>query len=603
MHFKGLRVELNEAWLGKLQIKDLCLAFIPGGSEAISECAKPSVGGKEFIECENTSTTADRWSGTAVVVLPTTSKTEIGLFGGLVGSQISYLGGFVEVNPGLPIVDDVYLDRVGIGVCINPPPFKLKGEVGVDAMPVGSKPTLKVDGYFQYTNSYTDSEGHEHPWSVELGGSVAVLEKEIGGGDVVVNSTGELEFALHAELELYSVVSVHGHVEGWIEPTEKLFDISGGVEACLLGACIGAQGEVSSTGIAGCGKILDVEAGFGYRWGSHHVSTFSGCSFGEFEATKASLADFAPLLGRTVSIAPGTKAIALRVGGLGGPPGITLRGPGGQTIVLPAGASHALRGSNYMALENRSEEATEILLAHPPAGTWRIEAALGSSITSVSAAHYYGPPGASGHVRKARHGRRLLLARYHLLPGEQMALYERGREVARTLRTHVTPSRCPVPKRRHRHAPAGRCLRVAFTPTFGPGGMRSILGVVSRDGVPQKTLTLARFRVAPPRPLVRPRVQLLRTRKGVLLAWSHLAGAARYTISVRTSTRKKLGFNPPARCGAILLRGVARKQMLTASVGGVRRNLETGPARKVLLRARRKRAGVAHLRRHGRLCR
>ncbi|HLI31490.1 MAG TPA: hypothetical protein VKU89_01945 [Solirubrobacteraceae bacterium] len=605
VHFKGLRVELNEAWLGKLQIKDLCLAFIPGGSEAISECAKPSVGGKEFIECQNTSTTADRWSGTAVVVLPTTSKTEIGLFGGLVGSQIAYLGGFVETNPGLPIVDDVFLDRVGIGVCINPPPFKLKGEVGVDAMPVGSKPTLKVDGYFQYTNSYTDSEGHEHPWSVELGGSVAVYEKEIGGGDVVVNSTGELEFALHAELELYSVVSINGHVDGWIEPTEKLFNINGGIEACLLGACIGADGEVSSTGIAGCGKILGLEAGFGYRWGSGHVSTFDGCSFGEYEATKASLADFAPNLTRTLAIAPHTKAIALRVGGLGGPPGITLRGPGGQTIVIPAGASKALRGPDYMVIENRSEAATDILLADPAAGSWQIQPALGSSVTSLAIARYYGPPSASGHVRKAPHGRRLLRATYHLQPGETMALYERGSEVARTLRAHVAGAACSSSKRGRRghRAPAGaRCLRVAFSPTFGPGGERSIVAVVSRGGIPQRTITIARFHVPAPRALSRPRLQLLRTRKGVLLAWSHLAGAARYTISVRTSSRKKLGFNPPARCGALLLRGIARKEMVTASVGGVRRNLEAGPARKLLLRSKRKRAGVRRLR-HGRICR
>jgi hypothetical protein len=604
VHFKGLRVELNEAWLGKLQIKDLCLAFIPGGSEAISECAKPTVGGKEFIECQNTSSTADRWSGTAVVVLPTTSKTEIGLFGGLIGSQISYLGGFVEANPGLPIVDDVYLDRVGIGVCINPPPFKLKGEVGVDAMPVGSKQTLKVDGYFQYTNSYTDSEGHEHPWSVELGGTVAVYEKEVGGGDVVVNSTGELEFALHAELELYSAVSMNGEVEGWIEPLEKRFDISGSVKACLLGECIGAKGEISSVGIAGCGYILKLEVGFGYRWGSGHVGIFEGCAFGEYEATKASLADYAATLGRSVRIAPGTKAIALRVGGIGAPPGITLRAPNGQRIVLPAGATKALRGANYMALENRSEQATDVLLAHPAAGVWQIEAALGSSISDVATARYYGPPTVTGHVRKAPHGRKLLFAGYHVPPGDTIALYERAHEVARTLRAKVNARPCRRARGKHARVQSGeRCLRIAFSPTFGPGGVRSIVAVVNRAGIPQKVLTIARFRVPAPRPLVRPRVRLQRTPKGVLLTWSHLRGAARYTISVRTSSRKKLGFNPPARCGAMLLRGIARKEMLTVTVGGVRRNLETGPARKLLLRPRRKLAGARRLARHGRLCR
>jgi hypothetical protein len=598
-HFDGLHFEIHEAWLGALQVEDLCLAYIPAGSEKpVAECPAPEVEGKPFIEC-NESVAYSRWSGTAALVLPTASKPKLAIFGGLSNGTLSYFGGILEAKPGLPLVDDVYLDRVGIGMCLQPPPFKLKGEVGVDALPVASKPTLQVNGHFLFEDSYTDESGVYHPWSVELGGSVEVYEQPVGGGHVIVDGNGNLEFGLYAELHLLRIVSVEGRVEGWIEPAERLFNIAGNVRACIWKACGNASGVISSTGVAGCvyteiGKIR-IGAGFGHRWdeGPHVQLLGSSCDFGPFEATHAAVIAAAGAAGRVV-IPKGTRAIVLRVGGIGSPPQVTLRGPGGASVTTP---SHgAARGRGYWAVTNPTDDSTDILLAGPAGGVWHVAPIPGSArIASITTSRFLGTP--SGHARVRRRGRavRVLRGRLYLPAGERVQLGElagRGKQAARTLHVGRRLRRCG-----RRGGELAFCLRFAFRPAPGMAGGRRIVATVFRGGMPVGSFVLARFHAAAPRLPSRPRVRLLRRGSRVIVAWTPAAGARRYTISVRTSTGRKLGFNPPARCRQVVVGGVTRGTQVSAEVAGVRADMAVGRYAHATLRARHRSAGArGHLR-------
>jgi hypothetical protein len=600
-HFDGLHFELKEAWIGALQVEDICLAYVPAGSEQpVSDCPPPEVEGKPFIEC-NESASYSRWSGAAALVLPTGTKSKLAIFGGLSNGSVSYFGGILEAKPGLPIVDDVYLDRVGVGICLQPPPLKLKGEVGVNALPVAGKPTLQVNGHFLFTNSYTDESGEYHPWSIELGGSVDVYEQQVGHGFVTVDGNGDLEFGLFAELHLFKIVTVEGGVEGWVEPRQKLFNIAGNVEACIWSECAGASGVISSTGVAGCLHLeilgIPASAGFGHRWdeGSRVQLLGSSCDFGPFEATRSALIAAAGRSGQ-ISIAPRTRAIVVRVASIGAPPQVVLSGPHGTQITTPA--TGAARGYDYLAVANPTDDSTDILLVRPAAGRWRLRPANPSTrVTSITTSRFLGSASGHGRVLNGRHGTRLLIARLHLPPGEHLTLGEKGAGVARTLHLAARPHPCGRGGR-----PSAHCIRLAFHPAPGRAGEREIIAVVSRGGMPVSSFVLARFHAsAPPLP-ARPRLRLERRGSGVLVAWSHSPGASRYTISLATGGGKQVGFSPTARCQRIVVPGIGKGTKVSVKVAGVRYDLAVGPYSRATLRPHQRHAGSKR-RPGGALCR
>ena len=72
--------------------------------------------------------------------------------------SISKLGGYVDnLGNNVPIASGVYLNRVGIGLCINPPPFKLRGDVGVTVFPTPKENLLNINGHILYTDAFNEA--------------------------------------------------------------------------------------------------------------------------------------------------------------------------------------------------------------------------------------------------------------------------------------------------------------------------------------------------------------------------------------------------------------------------------------------------------------
>ncbi|MFN8130300.1 MAG: hypothetical protein U0R70_01985 [Solirubrobacteraceae bacterium] len=127
-----------------------------------------------------------------------------------------------QARTSVPLTTGVYLNRVGVGICVKPPPFKLRGDVGVSILPNASgTPTVAVNGYF----IYTDPNGSD-PWSLELGGTVLVLNKQVGSGKVIIKGSGALDFEVQVGIE-FGIVKVEGGVSGWIEPALRRFLVQG----------------------------------------------------------------------------------------------------------------------------------------------------------------------------------------------------------------------------------------------------------------------------------------------------------------------------------------------------------------------------------------
>jgi hypothetical protein len=595
VHYDGLRLMVSNVWVGKLQVQQLCFSFVPGGSETVQPCPVPSLGGQPFITC-NDNASIDRWDGNAVIVLPTGSHPKVALFGGVAGGRVSKLGGFVDhLGTTLPLAEGIYLTRIGVGLCLYPPPFKLRGDVGVSVLPAGGTSTVSIDGSFLYTDSFGF-----FPWSLQLGGSMSIFDRSVGDGSLTIRPTGSIDFSLHASYNLFSIVNIGGSVVGWLEIPRHAFNIDGTVRGCIKTLCASAEAVLSSVGTAGCLHLFTltyyvlvknhnwhwyapwrvhwekrtktIEAGFGYRWHASSVSLFGGsCDLGAFSARRA-----ADIAAAGVHVAPGTPLLALRVSGSGSPFRVSITMPNGKRIVTPADGSVVSSAGHYLLVPNESDRSIDVLLIRPAAGTWKVNALNGSTVSGVQRAGFEAPPDVAGAVAAAAHGRKVVSLAYALPSGESMSLVERGSKSEHTIAARVHGHRCPGPNR-----PGGEsllCAKVSFSPAFGPGGKRQIIAVVTRGGLPVTNIAVASFRVgAPALPRKPAHLQLARRSNSVVLAWRTQSVASSYSISIKLSTGRMFGMTVPARCSGVNIRSVARSVGVSVEVAGLRQDLASGP--------------------------
>jgi hypothetical protein len=626
VHLEGLKIRVANAYVGKIKVESACFSYAAAGAQSVEPCEVPSLDGSPYITCADNVHT-ERFDGSAVLELPTGSHPRLAAFGGIADSRLSRLGGFADqLGTSLPVASGVYLNRIGVGLCVYPPPFKLRGDVGVSVLPVGGHPTVGVNGYFLYTDGF-----NSFPWTLELGGSVTVYDTKIGSGKVILQPTGSVDFSANASLDLLKVVSVSGGIVGWIDVPRRTFDVEGNIQACISALpCGSADVVVSSAGVAGClsaGTItystivqdsdwawyapwrvhtetreVHLQAGFGYHWHASSVSILgTSCDMGPFHEVRGTKALAAkPAAGAGFVVTAHTQAMSVRARGLSGPPKLLITGPGGEQIRSSDTSTAAASPGHWQLVENPTDGTTSVLLVRPAAGHWQIKSLETSNpITRLETADFTPPASFAASVVRARHGTRVLSLSYVLPSGEQVAVVERGRRVQHTLAGKLRSRNCPRGPARV----AGRrllCARLAFRPSFGPGGRRKILALVTRDGQPVKTVTLATFRVpSPALPRRQRALRMVRRGSGVVFAWVGAAYARTHSISVKLSSGREYGVSTPARCRAVFLRGIPRSVAVHVRIVGVRRDLIAGPASRLLLKRGQARAGSrAKLPRH-----
>ena len=124
-------------------------------------------------------------------------------------------------------------------------------------------------------------------------------------------------------------------------------------------------------------------------------------------------------------------------------PKLVIHGPHGTVITSSAHSRGAQRKGHWMLAENAADGTTNVLLLHPPAGTWTVQAVhgTGSLPTKIDQAKFEAPPTLAAGVRANGALRTLELA-YAVPPGASVRLIERGKGVERTL-VRVGP-RAPV---------------------------------------------------------------------------------------------------------------------------------------------------------------
>ncbi len=174
VHADTLKIEVANAYLGQLLLKNLCFSYTSGVSSA-EPCTPPSADGKPMLPCESGG--GNRWDGSAEIELPTASKATVAAWAGSADGQFAYAGAEVSgLGTKLPLATGVYLDKVGIAICVHPAPMKLKGTVGIQFGPSisGGKPAFYIDGGITYTDS--------RPWLLEAEGRMSFLDRQLAYG-------------------------------------------------------------------------------------------------------------------------------------------------------------------------------------------------------------------------------------------------------------------------------------------------------------------------------------------------------------------------------------------------------------------------------------
>jgi hypothetical protein len=560
VHADAVKAQISNAYIGQLQIKELCLSYTAAGSTT-TPCAPPRYGAQQLLTC-NAPGNVSRWDGSAEVVLPTADRPAIGVWAGVQNGEFSYAGGqATNLGNSVPIADGIYLDKVGLAICVTPPPLKLKGAAGIHFGPtIAGKSAVTLDGSMTFINS--------RPWVLEADGGLSIYNRPIAGGFLRYASNGMIDFGFHAKFDFAGVASIGGEVTGWLQAhTPVRFSVVGKGSVCVAKKCINGDLGVSTTGAAGCFSLtsfsipvpvkdkdwvwykpwkvhketrsIELRGGAGIKWSGGAPSLMgNSCDIGPY-----TLARSARIAADRFSIrVPSEPVLALDIHGASGAPRVEVIAPGGRRYVSTAAG--VIAPGQFAAASDPATATTSLLIAHPLAGTWLVRG-IGAPITGVGQAQADRPPtidagvGTDGDPFK-----RVLGYSYQPDPTHSVTFVERVGGVERDLgRASAAP--CP-----RIAAIASRllCGQLHFSPAAGPAGERSIYAVVSdSQGVPSGEDLVARYDApAEPEPSRVPSVTVTRSGEALSVDWTPsstpdpAARPAHYDVAIKLSDGREL---------------------------------------------------------------
>jgi hypothetical protein len=393
-------------------------------------------------------------------------------------------------------------------------------------------------------------------------------------------------------------------------PSQGKFSLGGSINLCLkvhvlgfdLKPCVGDGVVVSSRGVGFCTTVLvpnpiplvpipfiPVEIAAGYTWGGDVGVKLYDCDLSDFtEANPRGANDVraasagarqAATTAWPFHLARHLPSAEVRISGRGGPPSVTLSGPGGRTYST---ANPPRDPRQVMMLQYGNT--TLIALNHPAGGSWTITQNPGSTpITAVAYAH--GLPGPNVKARVSGRGRSRTLT-YTDTParGRTITFVERGVRTYHILGTA--------------HGARGR---IRFTPGDGRAGRRQILALVYDNGIQTRSLVVARYSAPGPQRPARP-ARLKVTHKGYTLtaSWKPVAGAVAYEVLVRSSDGgremqivrgHKASFVTiePGLHGTVVVDGVSASSLRSAPARQRFNRAPVAPRRRPLTKPKRKR--------------
>jgi hypothetical protein len=422
------------------------------------------------------------WTGQALISLPV-KKTTIDA-GGRVTVIDEHLARAGLTVDGLnqPIPDTpLFLQRLDGDLALSP--FGFKVGAGATLGPkVEGKQLFTLDGTIGSGSliSALDCPNGTDPFKIEGKAKLAPLDnlerRGIARVEITASTCGYVgerfgqEMTLAGKVDFFGgTVGYESNQSGFVGTAGANLEGSATVRLPLLPDLSG-KAVVSTTGIAACGSLNFLQAGWGFRWGDARPEPFTGCDLSPYRAFAGGAAAAAAAV-RSVHVARGLPHLALAVSSAAGAPRVTVSGPGGVVFRTPIG--RALRTAHAVIVAFPPNHTTYVLIDNPRAGTWKVSS--DRPITRARLARGLPRPKVSGRIR--RRGRnRMLVYTVKPLPGQRVRFAERGRGLDHDLGTA-----------------RGRRETLKLQLRSGAPTRRSIVAVVTQDGVPRATLVLARL--------------------------------------------------------------------------------------------------------------
>jgi hypothetical protein len=561
VHADTVKAEVSNAYIGSLQVKNLCLSYLGAGSTT-SPCSPPLFGAKPFLECQNPGNVS-RWDGSAEIVIPTADRPAVGVYAGVQNGQFSYAGGQVtHLGNSVPIASAVYLENVALAVCVTPPPFVFKGAAGINIGPStkGVAP-ITLNGSLQYTDS--------RPWVLEARGNLQVFGNQVADGFFRYRSDNLIDFGFNVNLD-FKVASIEGHLLGWIEARTPLrFNVDGSGKVCVLSvACLSGEVTASSVGLAGCFTIIEgdiweavknsdwqwyapwrvhwvkrhwrVRGGAGVRWGGAASVMGDSCDVGPYRAARSARVSAAGVY--TVKVAAGQTALVLEAQGAKKAPAVELTAPNGTTYTSPHVAAKIVP-NHEVFVEDPQTHATQVIIARPSAGDWKLRALKGSTMTRIEQASVDPMPTIEAGVGGSGE-RRILGYSYQREPLHTTRFVEVGAKYEQEL--GVAGGR-PCKGVKAIHPNPSHCGEIPFTPAPGPAGVRHIYAITTMNGeITRKQLLATYDAPVEPEPSNVPLLTVSREGGALTIGWraSHAAVRAAmpidYDVDINLTDGRKL---------------------------------------------------------------
>jgi len=503
------------------------------------------------------------WSGGAKVVLRFGKTYEVGAGFGIKNGEFDFLRGSVG-GLNQPIGAGVFLQSIGFGVVRDP--LTLMGTIGLSAGPqVAGAQAITVNGQVKAVLA--------DPWIAEISGYAKVANRfELGSAFVRYSSTGLFEFGAKANWRMWRL-GMYGNVYGWVDGVDA-FNVEGSLNACLevwgVDPCGTAYGLLSSQGIAGCVGVYGYYVGAGATW-DFDFDAFSGCDLTPYRAVRTARASAAAVGAlRQTTLPDGLPSAAWEVRADGGPTGVTLTGPNGESVTVNR-AVPVVKNDKFDA-QLREDGTTFVLVDKPQGGEWTLTDDGTAPIELVREAR--GLPKAAARVKVSGRGRKRVLSwNARPISGQRITFAEVGKDVRKAITT-TRAARGSVP----------------FRPADGPAGRRKVVAMVQQDGRPRVNLTAGSYS-APGmlKPGKARHLQIKRRGSRLIVSWQPRVRGFRHALHVALSDGTRQVRIVSAKRHSVTLKRVPRNVRATVKVTGMTAANGKGPTARASIRSARRR--------------
>ncbi len=486
----------------------------------------------------------------------------------VIGRTITMFAANFTPVPPLALGSGVFLQHIDFAYDAGPP-LTLNGGVKLTAgPPVNGTAAAAIEGRLKFVAS--------DPWLLRADGNASIAGFGVASAYLQYESNGMIRLGGQIDARLYDIVSAKANIDMWLYAPTMKFNAQAGGEVCVWKGCGGGALVISSTGVGGCIYTFFANFGLGYRWDGEFKYYLTGCDINHWASAwdggarnrLASYAEAAAVSTEDMTVAPGEKAVYFRFASVDDPPQVTVTGPDGTVISVPAGTENFEATDDHIVLQVPPEHATYVIVRDPAPGVWEVSTADGSpDLVAVGQASALPDPRIKASVGGRGHSRTLDYT-MRKVKGQSVQFFERGGRTSQRLAT-VSDARG----------------RIRFQPAPGPSGTRSIVAIVQQDGAPREEQKVTTYRAPGPlKPGRTGRVSIERTAAKAVVTWARAPRAARWQVVATVSDGRRWSVALDRR--RLVLPSVFRSKTVRVQVRAVSGAQVLGPVRKRVSRGR-----------------